>query len=129
MRIDAGKKSPGTECPFGGFLGCGPHAAALFDTAPAGGSAILAVLCLMLGALVIACLAYLGTELAKRSREITAPGHEGGSQTADLGAIHVEGNAARHHFDVVFIQASRRAHRMRRRRHCRRRYTIDSFVA
>jgi len=68
------------------------------------------VLYLMLGALVTACLAHLGTKLAKRSCEITTPGHEGSSETADLGAIHVERNAARHHFDVVFMQAGRRAH-------------------
>jgi hypothetical protein len=110
MRTDAGKKSPGTGCLFSKSLGCRAHPATLFGTAPAEGSAILAVLCLMLGALVTARLAHLGTELAKRSSEITAPSHEGGSQTTNLGAVHVERDTARHHLDVVFMQAGRRAH-------------------
>lgn len=75
----------------------------LFGTAPAGSSAILTVLCLMRGALVTTCLAHLGAELAKRSSGITFPSHEGGSRTADLGAIHVERDTARHHLDIVFV--------------------------
>jgi hypothetical protein len=110
MRTGAGRKSPGTGWIFNETLGCHRHPAALFSTAPAGSSAILAVLCLMLGALVTACLAHFGTKLAKRPSEITFPSHEGGSQTADLGTIHVERNATRHHLDVVFVQAGRRAH-------------------
>ena len=65
---------------------------------------------LVLGALVTARLADLGAKLAERSGEFAAPGHEGGSQATDLCAVHVECDAARHHLDVVFLQAGRRTH-------------------
>ena len=89
---------------------CRRHPAALFGTAPAGGGAILAVLRLVLGAFVAACLAYLSANLAKRFRKLAAPRHIARSQSADLGTVHVERNAARHHLDVIFLQAGRRAH-------------------
>ncbi len=95
---------PGTWCLFSESSGCcRAHPATCFGTVSAGGSAILAVLCLMLGTLIAACLAYLGAELAQRPSEVTSPGHKGGSRAADLGAIHVERDAARHHLDIVFM--------------------------
>jgi len=81
------------------------HAAALIRAAPASRGALLAMLMLMLAALGCASVANLGAGLAQPGRIGAAARHEADRQTANLGAIDVQGNAARHHFYVVFLQA------------------------
>jgi hypothetical protein len=66
--------------------------------------ALLTVLVLMLAALVATRLADLCAQLAQLLGKVTAARHVAGCQSADCGAIHVEGDAARHHVDVLPLQ-------------------------
>jgi hypothetical protein len=59
----------------------------------------------MLAAFFGAGGAHIGTQAAQLLCEVAAACHEGGGRTSDLGAIHVVGDAARHHFHVLFLQA------------------------
>jgi hypothetical protein len=70
----------------------------------AGIGAFLAVFHLVLATFCSASAADLGTETADFPGEIGAGGHQHGGRAADGGAIPIEGNAADHHFDVVFLQ-------------------------
>lgn len=64
---------------------------------------------LVLGALVTARLADVGTQGADSPGMFAATGHCRRSQRADLRAIHVQRNAPRHHLDVLLLQAGSRA--------------------
>jgi hypothetical protein len=83
----------------------GCHAAAFIRAATAGLGTFLAVLGLVLAAFLAACLAHICACLADGCRELAAAAHVSGGRTADLGTIHIEGNAACHHFDVLLLQA------------------------
>src|SRR4051794_4125934 len=63
----------------------------------------------MLAAFLRACLADRCAHAAELGREFAAPGHEGGREPADGGAIDVERDAAGHHRHVLLLQTSRRA--------------------
>lgn len=89
---------------------CAGHAPALIGTPAAGGSAILAVLHLVLCAFVGAHVANRRARGANRFCSIAAPCHHRCGYPAQLRAIDIERDAAGHHLDVVFLQASRRAH-------------------
>ena len=85
------------------------HAAAFVRAAAAGLGAFLAVLGLMLAAFFAAGLAHIRARLANGGSELAAATHVGGSQAADLRAVHIKRNAARHHVDVLLPQARRSA--------------------
>ena len=70
--------------------------------------ALLAVFVLVLGALVAARLAHVRAGAADLFCQFAAARHVAGGKAADRGAVHVEGNAARHHLDVGLLQAGRR---------------------
>ena len=61
--------------------------------------------CLVLAAFLAASLAYIGAGFAHCRSEFAAAAHEGGSRAAYLRAIHIERDATRHHFHVLFLQA------------------------
>jgi hypothetical protein len=65
----------------------------------------LAVFDLMLPAFLFAFAANVGTNAADIFRELRAGGHHCGRGEADLRAITIQGDAARHHFDIVLLQA------------------------
>jgi hypothetical protein len=81
------------------------HAAAFIRTALAGGCAFLAVAHLMLGALVAAGLTDICALLADYLREFATTGHIARGEAAYLCAVHVGCYAARHHLDVLLLQA------------------------
>lgn len=56
-------------------------------------------------AFVAACLANLRAKLANRFGEFAAASHVSRCHAANLCAIHIERDAARHHFYIVFLQA------------------------
>jgi hypothetical protein len=89
--------------------GCGRHAAAFVRTTPAGGRTFLAVAHLVPGAFISAGLADVSAYLADSLGELAAPRHVCGGEAADLRAVHIQGYAARHHLDVLFLQARCRA--------------------
>ena len=66
---------------------------------------MLAVIHWMLSTFVGAGLADVGAQGAELGRELTAARHEARRQAADLGAVDVGRNAARHHLDIVFAKA------------------------
>lgn len=57
------------------------------------------------GALLAAGIAHGGAQLAELTVELTASRHVARRESADGGAVHVEGNALRHHLDVLLSQA------------------------
>ena len=71
--------------------------------------ALLAMVGVVHGAFVTAGLADVRADSAKRLRVFTAPCHRTGCKLADGGAVHIEGNATRHHFDIRFLKTSSRA--------------------
>jgi len=89
---------------------CAGHAPALIGTPAAGGGTILAVLHLMLCAFVGAHVADRRARIANRFCSFATPCHHRCGRPAQLRAIDIERNAAGHHLDVVFLQASRGAH-------------------
>lgn len=74
----------------------------------AGFCAFLAMTHFMLGAFIAASLADIGAELAQRLGELAASCHVRSSHAADLRAIHVQRNAAGHHFYILLLQAGSR---------------------
>lgn len=50
-------------------------------------------------------LADIGASCADRFGELTAPGHETSGHPANGSTVDIEGDAARHHLDIVFLQA------------------------
>jgi hypothetical protein len=85
---------------------CG-HAAAFLRAAAADFGAGLAVCGRMFGAFTAAGIADLGTQGAYRFGKLAASCHEGGGETADVGAVQIELNTAQHHLHLVFLQARR----------------------
>jgi hypothetical protein len=83
---------------------------ALGRAAAAGRGAILAMLHLVRGALVRAHVAQVSASLTDGAGGLTGARHHACGQSAQLGAVDVKGNAARHHLDVLFLQAGGRAH-------------------
>jgi len=81
------------------------HAAALVRATLASDRAILAMGMLVPGALLAAGIAHGGAQLAELAVELTASRHVARRESADGGAVHVEGNALRHHLDVLLSQA------------------------
>lgn len=67
--------------------------------------ALLAMNCRMFSALVTTGLANICAQFTDRFGKNAVARHHGGCRAADLGAIHVQGNTSRHHFNVVFLQA------------------------
>jgi heterodisulfide reductase subunit A-like polyferredoxin len=63
----------------------------------------------MLAAFFAAGLAHIRARLANGCSELAAATHVSGSHAADLRTVHIKRNAARHHFDVLLLQASRSA--------------------
>jgi hypothetical protein len=60
---------------------------------------------LMLGAFVAADLADFRANPAGLLGELAAPRHITGGEPTDGGTVNVEPDAARHHLDIVFLQA------------------------
>ena len=85
------------------------HGFALLGTSMARGSARLAVIGVVLCALVATRLADFGTEAANGLGMVAASGHGVGGQRAHCSAVGIQRNAARHHLDVVFLQAGGKA--------------------
>lgn len=81
------------------------HPAAFVSAAPACRCALLAMLGLMLSAFLAASIANVGARLANSRGKFTATRHVCRSHSANLCAIHVELNAARHFLDILFRQA------------------------
>src|SRR3569833_2792802 len=81
------------------------HAPAFIRAAPASLRAILAMLHLMLGALVSAGIADFGAKLTQDVGEFAIPRHVAGRHSADLRAIHVQCDAARHNLHVLLLHA------------------------
>ena len=82
------------------------HASALLSAALARLGALLTVRVLMLGAFVAADLADFRANPAGLLGELAAPRHITGGEPTDGGTVNVEPDAARHHLDIVFLQAS-----------------------
>lgn len=59
----------------------------------------------MFGTLITAGFTDVRTECTHLARELTIARHIARGQAANRGAIHVERDATRHHFDVVLLQA------------------------
>lgn len=59
----------------------------------------------VLRALIGARIAHIGTELINRPGELAATRHVACGKAANLGTIHIEGDAATHHFYIVLSQA------------------------
>lgn len=85
------------------------HATAFVCTALAGGRTFLAMAHLMLTAFLTAGLADVCTLLANRLGKFTTPSHIASGKAAYLCAIHDHCYAARHHLDILLLQAGRRA--------------------
>lgn len=81
------------------------HSATFFSAAPTGLSALLTVIRLVLGTLLATGLTDLRAQSTKTFGELTVSCHERCSHTADLGAVHIERDAPRHHFYIVFLKA------------------------
>jgi hypothetical protein len=81
------------------------HLPAFVGATPARLRTLLAVIVLVLGALVAACLAHVRADATDLFCQITAAGHVPGGEAADGSAVHIEGDAARHHLDVRLLQA------------------------
>jgi len=99
---DLVRKTPSAES------GCGSHRATSLRAAAAGLRALLAVIHLVLRALCFARSADIRALPAKCSGELAAARHAGSGKPADLGAVHIQRNAARHHLDIVFGEACSR---------------------
>lgn len=67
--------------------------------------ALLAMFHVVLGAFVATRLADVGAQAADGLRMFAATSNRRGRQLADRGAVHVERDAARHHFHVLLLQA------------------------
>jgi len=81
------------------------HAVALLSAAAAGFGALLAVLVGVFSAFGPAGFAHLGAEVTHLTGEFAVAGHVIGRQGTYLGAVHVQPDAAGHHFYVFFLQA------------------------
>ena len=97
---------PGTAGParYPAKLRC-QGGAARFGARAAGGGAGLAVVVLMLPALVGAEGADFGALAQQVLAVLGAARQQAGGQGANVGAVAVEGDAAGHHFHVVFVEA------------------------
>lgn len=71
----------------------------------AGARAVLAMLGLMLGTLIAAGVADIGTRAGKRSCKAAVTGGKACREPAHLGAVHIECDTFGHHLDVVLPQA------------------------
>ena len=85
-----------------GMRGC--HAAALLGTTSASFRALLAMVCLVACAFLAAFLAYIGAHLADCTGELATSRHISGSEATNLGAVHIERDAAGHHLDILLLQ-------------------------
>lgn len=82
------------------------HAPAFVRTTATRLGARLAMFHLELCAFIPASLTQVGTGLANRTGKLAATRHIACSQAANLGAVHIQGNAARHRFQIRFLQTS-----------------------
>jgi hypothetical protein len=89
--------------PGGSATAC--HSLASIRAAAACFSALLAMVHLVFSAFVAACPADLRALPAECGREFAPTRHIRGGNAANLRAIHIHRNAARHHFDVLFGEA------------------------
>jgi hypothetical protein len=90
----------------------GGHArAAGFFAATAGLGALLTMLHVgsVLLTLVAAGFTYFGAFFQQMRGVLRAPSHEAGRDSADIGAVAVDADAAGHHFYVFFLEAGRGA--------------------
>jgi hypothetical protein len=85
------------------------HTAAFVRATPASLGALLTMAHLIFRALVSTFVAEFGARLADRAGDLAASCHIARSQTADLGAVDIQGDAACHHFWVRLLQAGYRA--------------------
>ena len=85
--------------------GLGGHLAAFLGALVAGLGALLAVFHVLLGAFVATRLADVGAQGADGIGVLATAGHRGGGQLANRSAVHIERDAARHHLDVLLVQA------------------------
>lgn len=92
-------------CPTPGSRAGAGYAPAFICATSAGLRTLLAVLRLVFGAFICASLAHLCAQMAYSGDELAAARHIGCCQAADLRAIHIQSNTARHHFYIVFLQA------------------------
>ena len=60
---------------------------------------------LVLCAFIAAGLANVGADRANCLGELAVPGHEAGGHPTNPCAVDIQRDAARHHLDVVFLQA------------------------
>ena len=81
------------------------HTSAFFGALVASLGAALAVIHLVFAAFFCACLAHLCAQVAKGLGKFASASHIAGREAANLGAIHVQLYAARHAFNVLFLQA------------------------
>jgi hypothetical protein len=81
-----------------------------FYAGAASGSALLAVVVLVLATLIGALLANLNAFFKYMLGMIGAAGNEGGGKATDVGAVAVEADAGHHHLNIVFVQAGIGAH-------------------
>ena len=85
------------------------HSAALANAFHASVRAFATMVVVVLAAFLAAGLTDFRAQRAELFGEFTALGHILGGQPADGGALHVQADAFRHHFGVLFLQAGRRA--------------------
>lgn len=81
------------------------HAAALVGAAAARLGTFLAMGHLMPAAFVAASLADIGTQLTYHACHLASPGHVTGSHSANGCTIDVKGDASRHGFHILLLQA------------------------
>lgn len=87
---------------------CG-HLATSLRALPARLSTLLTMLHRVLCALVCASGANAGAQGADSLGVLTAAGYRRGGELANGRAIHIQGDAARHHLDVLLLQTRRGA--------------------
>lgn len=92
-----------------------PHATAFCSAATAGFGTLLAMRHGVLRALLAARFADVRAQCANVACTFTVARHRARGRSANLGAVNVEGNAARHRFHVGLLQARRGAVVARRR--------------
>lgn len=103
-----GWRNGGGAIPFDDS-GRARHGPAGIRAAAARLRALLAVIHPVLPAFVAACLADVGALPAQRHGKCAAARHVRRGKPANLGTVDIQGNAARHHLDVVLGQAGGRA--------------------
>jgi hypothetical protein len=106
---DKNKRKASHKRSFSGLCFNAGHPSAFFRTAMAHLRTFLAMLCFVLCTLVATRLANVSAKATHLHGSFTAHAHELRSRIANGGALHVQLDAACHHFHILFLHARRSA--------------------